>query len=226
MELNKDFETQRVKLQNLLNAAGGIPQKKLANAKVLSSREISLPCVKKLFHGRPIIAAELGVAYGDFSQKILDELQPEKFYGIDYFNKDNPYISFWGRHDFEETGMTHEEFYRSRFKEEIAAGKMDVRSGFSWDCLNQFDDDYFDYIYIDAGHDYESVKKDIEVCLKKTKSGGFLQFNDYTVFDPFGMGFYGIVPAVNELLNHTKSEVCYYCLQQFGFCDIIIKINK
>ena len=27
MELNKDFETQRVKLQNLLNAAGGIPQK-------------------------------------------------------------------------------------------------------------------------------------------------------------------------------------------------------
>lgn len=55
MELNKDFETQRVKLQNLLNAAGGIPQKKLANAKVLSSREISLPCVKNFFTGGQLL---------------------------------------------------------------------------------------------------------------------------------------------------------------------------
>jgi len=58
-----------------------------------------------------------------------------------------------------------------------------------------FPDEYFDIIYIDASHDYESVKNDILAWSPKLKSGGYMCGDDYCT------GWIGVYDAVNELFG-------------------------
>jgi predicted O-methyltransferase YrrM len=48
----------------------------------------------------------------------------------------------------------------------------------SEDGAKQFENDYFDFVYVDGCHKYESVIKDIESWKPKIKNGGYLSFHD------------------------------------------------
>jgi len=45
--------------------------------------------------------------------------------------------------------------------------------------VNLLPDGYFDFIYIDANHDTESVLRDIKISLPKLKSSGIISGHDY-----------------------------------------------
>lgn len=81
-------------------------------------------------------------------------------------------------------------------------------------------------MYLDAGHDYDSVSKDIAVLRKKVKNGGIIAFNDYTFFSLYENIEYGVYRAVNELLAEGNCEVIAYCLQANKMDDIIVRISK
>ena len=51
-----------------------------------------------------------------------------------------------------------------------------------------------DVIYLDASHEYESVKSDINAYYSLLKSGGTLFGDDYSTYWP------GVVNAVNEFI--------------------------
>jgi cephalosporin hydroxylase len=63
-----------------------------------------------------------------------------------------------------------------------------------------FEDNSLDFVFIDASHDYQSVKQDIEAWLPKVRSGGIIAGHDYEPNE-----FPGVVQAVNEAFNgrHT-----------------------
>merc|ERR1712084_130496 len=48
------------------------------------------------------------------------------------------------------------------------------------DAAKQLKNDYFDFIYLDARHDYCAVKDDIEHYYPKLRPGGILSGHDYT----------------------------------------------
>ena len=108
---------------------------------------------------------------------------------------------------------------------------MEVRQGLSWDVLATFPNEYFDFIYLDACHSYDSVKKDVDVITKKIKDGGIITFNDYTMYnfytDPLNSeGYYGVANVVNELICNTNSIVLGLALERCLSMDLILEYHE
>jgi predicted O-methyltransferase YrrM len=62
----------------------------------------------------------------------------------------------------------------------------------STEAAKLYEDNSLDFVFIDAAHEYESVKSDIEAWYPKVKSGGFIGGHDYVP------GQYGVYRAVDE----------------------------
>lgn len=210
---------ETLKLSSYMKKAEKIESCLLIDTVLLSDREAVLNRLP-----RNMTVAEIGVAFGDFSKKILQETKPKAFYALDVFDENT--TGFWGFDIFKEESTTHLKWYKNRFKSEIDSGILKTVKGISWENLSHFPQNFFDYVYLDAGHDYESVKKDVEQLIRVVKPGGIIQFNDYIMYDYMGNELYGVMPVVNSLINETKSKVLFYCLSLGGFDDIVIQLNK
>jgi predicted O-methyltransferase YrrM len=74
-------------------------------------------------------------------------------------------------------------------------GKVKIIKNDSLDECKNYPDSFFDVVYIDASHDYESVKEDILTWLPKVKKGGIICGDDYYSDWP------GVIKAVNEIFD-------------------------
>lgn len=189
-----------------------LSQHHVADAKLYANR-VELIADLNLPEGGVI--AEVGVAFGDFSEVMINLLNPSTFVAFDTFILHTldkvwniPMKKFF-------SGKTHLEYFKERLAREDV--QVITEEGLSWDCLAKYPDYTFDLIYIDAGHDYESVKRDIEVAKRKIKPNGLLVFNDYTLVEP-----YGVIQAVNELIVSENWKVVGFAFQQLTYCDIAI----
>jgi methyltransferase family protein len=160
-------------------------------------------------------------------------VEPRKFHAIDLF-KLHEIPTLWGRPSKDTfKGKTHEEFYKSRFSNEIVRGLLEVRKGDSSIVLrkgdssivlsDEFPDGYFDVIYIDGDHTLEGVEKDSRQAVQKVKRDGYLVFNDYIMFDHIGSCPYGVVHVVNELCVNQGWEIIHFALHEQLFCDVTIR---
>jgi hypothetical protein len=187
----------------------------LQDVKLVSSREAVL---KEL--GSRNIIAEIGVGFGDFSCNLLRTFKPIKFVAIDLFNvtKDGK----WGR-ALQESGKNHMSYFKQQVAKDLEETELIIKQGVSWEEIAKFQDNFFDYIYIDADHKYESVKKDISIAQAKVKLGGLLQCNDFTHFDSYNFVHYGVPRAVFELINQGNFKLTHLCLHPHGFYDVVLE---
>ena len=70
----------------------------------------------------------------------------------------------------------------------------------SLDAVNLYDIRSLDFIFIDASHEYEDVKKDIISWYPKLKLGGIIAGHDYTSFD-------GVKNAVDEVIINKNLNI-------------------
>jgi predicted O-methyltransferase YrrM len=63
------------------------------------------------------------------------------------------------------------------------------------DAVSDFEDESFDFVYIDGIHTYDQVKKDIKNYLPLIKKGGVIGGHDYV------KGWSGVIKAVDEVLG-------------------------
>lgn len=165
------------------------------------------------------VVCEVGVALGDFSQFLLDALQPREFIAIDLFQL-HEVETLWGKPTLEIfRGKTHAEFYRKRFH----SSNMRIIEGDSVEGLRSLANESVDLIYLDGDHRYPGIKADTAEAATKVTGDGLLVFNDYIMYDHIQKGDYGVVATVNELVNETDWRIVSFALQHAMFCDIALQ---
>lgn len=90
---------------------------------------------------------------------------------------------------------------------------------FTYEAAENFPDEYFDLIYIDADHSYEGCKKDLEAWYPKVKKGRFFTGDDYSHYKAVNTGVtFGVIPAVDEFAE--KYNLTVYKLPSNGWAIV------
>jgi predicted O-methyltransferase YrrM len=69
-----------------------------------------------------------------------------------------------------------EKEFDKRFNNNSLVKKIKMKSS---NCVDMFDNESIDFIYIDGNHQYEFVKKDLINYVPKIKEGGIIAGHDY-----------------------------------------------
>lgn len=153
------------------------------------------------------ICCELGSFVGKTAKAILKSKSVEKLYCVDVwmYRPKNRYVvevaSDW---IIDNDAIIYKEFKR-RLYNEILRGRVIPTATTSKQFSKVFTT--FDLIFIDAEHNYESVKFDIMNYLSKLNINGIICGHDFSNEHP------GVVQAVKELLPDYKltgNSIWYY----------------
>ena len=142
---------------------------------------------------------EVGVFEGEFSEFILNEINPSELHLIDLFDG----LSHSGDKDGKNIRHRNLNEVYEELKTKYVNQNVFIYKGNSHHILKKLPMNYFDLIYIDADHSYESVRLDLDLSHKKVKSGGIIAGHDY-----IKENFSGVYRAVNEfcLENNLKID--------------------
>lgn len=129
-------------------------------------------------HRQTSIGVEVGVQNGLFSVCILKKWQGTL-----------KCVDIWD----------DEEVYK-KAKENLGEERMIRKT--SVEAAKEFADGSLDFVYIDAAHDYESVKEDLEAWYPKVRAGGVVSGHDYVAHQDFG-----VIEAVNTFAEEHDYTV-------------------
>jgi len=174
--------------------------------KKVNNRLEYLQEVSKLIPINPI-CIEIGVLDGNFSQQILDILKPKKLYLVDSWENGYDKNGAETYKDGLQTSYSSYEQYLTLKEKYSKDDKINVIRNFSYDAVGLFEDNYFDFIYIDACHLYECVKQDLLDYLPKLKENGLMCGHDYFINDYYG---FGVIEAVNEFCEKNNYEMIIF----------------
>ncbi|SRX75624.1 hypothetical protein AEQU3_02620 [Aequorivita antarctica] len=185
-----------------------ISQEKIDNTKLLTDREELLKYLPK--EG---IVCELGVDKGDFSELILKYCKPKKLHLVD----------LWGSERYSQNKKRDVE---EKFKSQIDSGKVQIDIGYSTDVGKTYEDNYFDWIYIDTDHSYEGTFNELETYRLKVKDNGIIAGHDYVIANWDGMIRYGVIEAVYEFCSKYNWELIYITMELNNPSFAIRKLKK
>lgn len=149
------------------------------------------------------VCAEIGVYKGDYANEMLEK-GPSKLHLIDPWKSITDVPARW--HAAPQSDM--DSIKSSTIDRFSSASSVEISEKFSVDAVEDFEDAYFDFIYIDANHSYEYVKRDLDNWWPKLKSGGFLCGNAYqnNAYQVEVLDF-GVVPAVDKFVQGNLSSI-------------------
>jgi SAM-dependent methyltransferase len=148
------------------------------------------------------LGVEVGTQTGRFAEVIIRKARPKKLWTLD---------------------ISYASFAWSKMQQYIDQGVLEVLEGRSANLLAKFDDEYFDFIYIDGDHSYQGVSDDIQVSYQKLRKGGLMIFNDFTSWSPFEGTAYGVYRAVCEAAKAYQMPFEYLALAPFGYHDAALR---
>jgi len=139
-------------------------------------------------NGKKLVAVEIGCSSGYNAKNICENLNIKKIYCIDPYSE---YFDRVVRNDFN---------YYSKAKKLLSKYPVTFIQKYSIDAVNDIPDN-LDFCYIDGNHQYEFVKKDIELYYPKVRKDGIIGGHD---FEGTCMG---VVRAVLEFANNNNLEL-------------------
>lgn len=153
------------------------------------------------------IGAELGVRGGENARKLLRQLQPTELHLIDSWTVSHlRFPEFKRRVKKIEFDLYREKVIRI-FESEISDGLVKIYDDKIENVMPTFDDNYFDWVYIDAEHTFEAVTADIEISYQKLKNNGILCGHDFHVLTKRRLGGMGVIRAVINFIQSGRGQM-------------------
>ena len=149
------------------------------------------------------IGVEVGVFRGELSVRLLQNIPELTLFMVDlwspktYCGKCDQSVSEIMRNEYEKNYIQNYEYVQEitePFYERAIILQQD-----SLIAAAQFKNQYFDFVFLDAGHSHDDVKADIFAWYPKIKKGGWICGHDYNNFP-------GVNKAVDEIFK-GKAEI-------------------
>lgn len=137
---------------------------------------------------------EVGVYKGVSTRQILAACSDviDEYWAVD------PFMSY------EQMNADWDQLYRDICSHMITYPKLKALRLKSAEAAELFPEQYFDLVFIDADHSYESIKQDIHLWKPLVRKGGILSGHDYKAGGKFP--FWGVKVAVDEIFASEEIE--------------------
>ncbi len=163
--------------------------------------------VEKIKKDQGLMGVEVGVRDGQNALYLLENKNIKTLFLVDpflpYNDHEKPYTEAMQEDEYNK-------LVKNMYQNEDRTIILKKTSGVA---MEMFPDELFDFVYIDADHHYDFVKKDLE-WFKKIKHGGIIGGHDY-------QGFAGedVFRAVNEFAQENNLYVWDLGLRGGGGCE-------
>ncbi len=161
-----------------------MPPESTVNTKLLGSRFDLLKSLPRASRG-----AELGVNKGEFSQAIMEIVEPEELHLVDTW--------------------TDKSLHQMCIDQFESLGKVQLHKTYSLKFLKDQESDSFDWVYIDTDHSYKTTLEELMESSRVVKNNGLICGHDYTLISSKGILRYGVVPAVNQFCKDQNYELAF-----------------
>ncbi len=187
-------------------------QKHMENTRLLPDRIA-------LLHQLPkgCVTCEVGVAFGGFSEKILEIVRPSRHFLIDSWMHQ-------GRYD----DRAFVEVLK-KFKTGLRSGQVSLIRADSVAGIHDLPGAGIDFIYIDTSHEYGATKQELAAARDKMTPTGLIAGHDY-VAGNFNHELnryipYGVVRAVGEFMEKHDYALYYLTLEETGPYSFALRKN-
>lgn len=136
------------------------------------------------------VGVEVGVARGDHSLILCQNIPGLKLYGVDAWK------NYRGYEEYDE----NMELYRQQAMEKLKPYDVTLIRKFSMEAVEMFTIGELDFVYIDAAHDFKHVAEDVFEWSRKVRIGGIV----------FGHDFERKNPPKNKFAVHVKDVISSY----------------
>ena len=173
--------------------------------------------LKEIQKTNPKTFLEIGVFHGVTARNVCELMYKNhkddfRYTGIDIFDQNekyknevvpvykfnNPIKNFYFKYIKRQNPYSVEAVLDllRKFKDNI-----EILKGNSNELLQNLKSSYYDYIFIDGGHAYETVKKDLLYSKEKLSGNGIILCDDYD------LGHTGVKRAVDEFIEVNKCKI-------------------
>ena len=151
-----------------------------------------------------MVGCELGVFAGEFAESLVRH-SPKSLTLIDCWSSPDGML-FSGDVDGNNGVSLPQDYLYGLVVSRFANyPHVTVLRGWTYDLIPTLDDGSLDYVYIDADHSYEGMKRDLKLIQSKLKPDGLLMGHDYEMnFKKATIPWkFGVQQAVDEFCNET-----------------------
>ena len=163
------------------------------------------------------VCAEIGVYWGVFSRLILKRVEPEMLHLIDPWRyQPDPSLDKALHGGVAGSQKRMDEIHDNVVRHLGRRRNVTIHRAPSLIAVNQFPDNYFDWIYVDGDHSYEGATADLEQYRSKVKTGGFVVGDDYAR-NPNGRMKDSVTQAVDGVIARGLYDEVELCPQTHQF---------
>ena len=150
------------------------------------------------YHPSNILEIGTGGGYSSlFMMKAINDFEiSAKIWSIDKYPIDRPYKKTIEKNGEEVSEITTVRNFWSKYGPKKWEESIETRSGYSSEVLSQADLPKFDMVFIDGGHDYDTVKHDFYSSMELVSDNFIILFDDY-----ISRPFYGVKKFVDEEIS-------------------------